>query len=123
MRLRIILAFRIALIYYTQDFRVYEGTRDQPIPGPFPAPPIFLREKPRGRGCRTCHRAVPPPPLLRHLVVIVLFACVCYLVVLPFHAYLRRNSDINNYFDITMKRTSLLALTKDDIVSFFDIQG
>ena len=29
MRLRIILAFLIALIYYTQDFRVYEGTRDQ----------------------------------------------------------------------------------------------
>ena len=41
---------------------------------------------------------------------------------LPFHAYLKRNSDINN-FDITMKRTSLLAWTKDDIVSFFDIQG
>ena len=31
----------LALIYYTQDFRVYEGTRDQPMPGPFPAPPIF----------------------------------------------------------------------------------
>ena len=30
----------------------------------------------------------------RHLVVIVLFACVRYLVVLPFHAYLKRNSDI-----------------------------
>ena len=40
-RLRIILAFQIALIYYTQHFRVYEGTRDQPMPGPFPAPPIF----------------------------------------------------------------------------------
>ena len=40
-RLRIISAFHIALIYYTQDFRVYEGTRDQPMPGPFPAPPIF----------------------------------------------------------------------------------
>ena len=26
-------------------------TRDQPMPGPFPAPPIFLREKPWGRGC------------------------------------------------------------------------
>ena len=39
-RLRIILAFHIALIYYTQDFRVYEGTRDQPMPGPFPAQPI-----------------------------------------------------------------------------------
>ena len=39
-KLRIILAFHIALIYYTQDFRVYEGTRDQPMPGPFP-PPIF----------------------------------------------------------------------------------
>ena len=51
MRLRIILAFHIALIYYNQDFRVYEGTRDQPMPGPFPAPPIFLREKPWGRGC------------------------------------------------------------------------
>ena len=37
----------------------------------------------------------PPPPLLRHLVIIVLFACVRYLVVLPFHAYLKRNSDIN----------------------------
>ena len=24
--------------------------RDQPMPGPFPAPPIFLREKPWGRG-------------------------------------------------------------------------
>ena len=30
-----------ALIYYNQDFRVYEGTRDQPIPGPFLSPPIF----------------------------------------------------------------------------------
>jgi len=40
-RLRIILAFNIALIYYTQDFRVYEGTRDQPMPGPFPADPFF----------------------------------------------------------------------------------
>ena len=26
--------------------------RDQPMPGPFPAAPIFLREKPRGRGRR-----------------------------------------------------------------------
>ena len=34
------------------------------------------------------------PPLLRHLVVIVLFACVRYLVVLPFLVYLKRNSDI-----------------------------
>ena len=32
---------------------------------------------------------------LPHLVVIVLFACVRFLVVLPFHAYLERNSDIN----------------------------
>ena len=31
----------MALIYYTQDFWVYKGTRDQPMPGPFPAPPIF----------------------------------------------------------------------------------
>ena len=36
-----------------------------------------------------------PPPLLRHIVVIVVFACVRYLVVLPFHAYLKRNSDID----------------------------
>ena len=50
MRLRIILAFHMALIYYTQDFRVYEETRDKPMPGPFPAPPIFWREKPWGRG-------------------------------------------------------------------------
>ena len=35
------------------------------------------------------------PPLLRHLVVIVLFACVRYLVVLPFHAYLKRG--INHF--------------------------
>ena len=49
-KLRIILAFGLALIYYTQDFRVYERTRDQPMPGPFPAPPVFLREKPWGRG-------------------------------------------------------------------------
>ena len=42
--------FHRALIYYTQDLKVYQGTRDQPMPGPFPAPPIFLREKPRGRG-------------------------------------------------------------------------
>ena len=48
MRSRIILAFHIALIYYTQDFRVYEGTRDQPMPGPFPAPPIFLKGKALG---------------------------------------------------------------------------
>ena len=40
-RFGIILAFHIALIYYTQDFRVYKWTRDQPMPGPFPAPPIF----------------------------------------------------------------------------------
>ena len=46
MRLRIILAFHKALIYYTQDFRVYEETRDQPMPGPFPAPPIFLGKSP-----------------------------------------------------------------------------
>ena len=59
MRLRIILAFHVALIYYTQDFRVYEGTRDQPMPGPFPAPPIFLREKPWGRGCM--HVIIPWP--------------------------------------------------------------
>ena len=45
-KLRIILAFHIALIYYTQDFRVYEGTRDQPMPGPFPAPPIFWGKSP-----------------------------------------------------------------------------
>ena len=46
---------------------------------------------------RTCHRAVSPPPfLLQHLVVIVLFAWVRYLVALPFHAYLKRNSDINS---------------------------
>ena len=36
----------MALIYYTQDFRVYEGTRDQPMPGPFPAPPIFWGKSP-----------------------------------------------------------------------------
>ena len=46
MRLRIILAFHMALIYYTQDFRVYEKTRDQPMPGPFPAPPIFWGKSP-----------------------------------------------------------------------------
>ena len=34
------------------------------------------------------------PPLLLHLVVIVLFAYVHYLVVLPFHACLKENSDI-----------------------------
>ena len=27
------LAFHKALIYYTRDFRVYDGTRDQPMPG------------------------------------------------------------------------------------------
>ena len=36
-----------------------------------------------------------PPPRSAPVVVIVLFVCVCYLVVLPFHAYLKRNSDIN----------------------------
>ena len=41
MRLRIILAFHIALIYYTQDFRVDEGTRDQPYQGLFPRHPFF----------------------------------------------------------------------------------
>ena len=46
MRLRIILAFHMALIYYTQDFRVYAETRDQPMPGPFPAPPIFGGKSP-----------------------------------------------------------------------------
>ena len=46
MRLRIILAFHMALIYYTQDFRVYEETRDQAMPGPFPAPSIFWGENP-----------------------------------------------------------------------------
>ena len=44
MRLRIILAFHIALIYYTQDFSVYEGTRDQPMPGPVPPHPFFKRK-------------------------------------------------------------------------------
>ena len=38
----------------------------------------------------------PPPSLLRHLVAIALFDCVRYLVALPFHAYLKRNSDINS---------------------------
>ena len=36
-------------------YRWYEylmRTRDQPMPGPFPSPTHFLREKPRGRGCR-----------------------------------------------------------------------
>ena len=36
----------MALIYYTQDFRVYEETRDQPMPGPFPAPPMFGGKSP-----------------------------------------------------------------------------
>ena len=36
----------MALTYYTQDFRVYEETRDQPMPGPFPAPPIFWGKSP-----------------------------------------------------------------------------
>ena len=49
-QLRIILAFHMALIYYTQDFRVYEETRDQPMPA-FSRPTHFLREKPWGRGC------------------------------------------------------------------------
>ena len=31
----------VALIYYTQDFKVYERTRDQPMSGHFPAPLIF----------------------------------------------------------------------------------
>ena len=31
----------MALIYYTQDFRVYEETRDQPMPGPFPPTHFF----------------------------------------------------------------------------------
>ena len=52
-RLRIILAFHIALIYYTQDFRVYEGTLDQPMPGPFPAPPFFFEAKALGTRLRT----------------------------------------------------------------------
>ena len=59
MRLRIILAFHIALIYYTQDFRVYEGTRDQPMPGPFPAPPIFFKGKALGT-------RLNPPTWIRH---------------------------------------------------------
>ena len=46
MRLRIILAFHMALIYYTQDFRVYEEARDQPMPEPFPAPPTFWGKSP-----------------------------------------------------------------------------
>ena len=37
----------------------------------------------------------PPSSLLRHLVAIALFDCMRYLVALPFHAYLKRNSDIN----------------------------
>ena len=45
-RSRIILAFHMALIYHTQDFRVYEETRDQPMPGPFSAPPIFWGKSP-----------------------------------------------------------------------------
>ena len=38
----------------------------------------------------------PPSSLLQHLVAIALFDCVRYLVALPFHAYLKRNSDINS---------------------------
>ena len=36
----------MALIHYTQDFRVYEETRDQLMPGPFPTPPIFWGKSP-----------------------------------------------------------------------------
>ena len=53
MKLRIILAFHIALIYYTQDFRVYEGTRDQPMPEPFPPHPFF-KEKALGTRLPWC---------------------------------------------------------------------
>ena len=31
------------------------------------------------------------------IVVIVFFACVRYLVVIPFHPYLKQNSDINHF--------------------------
>ena len=31
------------------------------------------------------------------IVVIVFFACVRYLVVIPFHLYLKQNSDINHF--------------------------
>lgn len=43
-RLRIIYTFdsiHTAIIYYIQDFRVYEETRDQSMTGTFPASPIF----------------------------------------------------------------------------------
>ena len=60
--------------------------------------PVLLSDK-RGL-CFCCAHNLPqgcvPHPLLRHLVVIVLLARVRYLVTLPFHAYLKRNSDINS---------------------------
>ena len=49
----------------------------------------------------------PASSLLRHLVAIALFDCVRYLVALPFHAYLKRNSDIN-----TNKRRNVSVFKK-----------
>ena len=40
-RLRIILAFHMAVIYYTQDFRVYEGHVTSRCQGLFPPHPFF----------------------------------------------------------------------------------
>ena len=34
-------------------------TRDQPVPGPFPGPTHFLREKPWGRGCLAWYKERP----------------------------------------------------------------
>ena len=36
------MAFHTAIICYTQDFRVYDGTSDQPKQGPFRVPPILF---------------------------------------------------------------------------------
>ena len=41
----------VMLIYYTHNFWMFFGSCDQPMPGPFPALPIFLGKKPWERGC------------------------------------------------------------------------
>ena len=78
----------MALIYYTQDFRVYEGTRDQPMPRPFPAPPTFLREKPWGRGCENWHTFIIRP----HLPPLKTGKCLVPGVQLDFQLHLNPNS-------------------------------
>ena len=59
---------------------MYEGTRDQPMPGPFPAPPIFEGKSPGDEVEKSCPRHVfvlilPEQEEVRHIRLRVDFHC------------------------------------------------